>query len=71
MYAPDHVIEMITANLKIAQSNSVMIFEKDNVEKSLIKVKDDSKSTFLVDKFIAETSVDSKNLNINVTRKDQ
>ena len=66
LYTPTHVIELIFADLTVTSSSSMTIFEKDNIENSIMKAKETTRPTFDKDKLIAESSVKGDKLNMDI-----
>lgn len=69
IYTPLHVIQVIFADLTVACSNTVVIFEKDNIEKSLMVFEDKECSTLEKDKFTTTASVKGSTLKMEVDKQ--
>lgn len=65
-YTKDHVIQFIFADLTLACSNTVIVFDRDNINESLFKLEDKSCANFDKDKLASVASLNSTKLSMNV-----
>jgi hypothetical protein len=54
LYTPTHVIQFILADLTLACSSTVIVFEKDKVDETLLRIEESSCPTFNKDYFKPE-----------------